>query len=88
MAVVGKQVVVPATAGGIRLDTADLGAERIYVRNVGATTVFVGGVGVTAATGYALVADSEVTLDLREGDQLWAIVAAGTKTVSVLESGV
>lgn len=91
MAVVGKQVTVTTTP--TRLDTADIGSERLKVRNPAAgATVFLGGATVDdtgAAAGFGLLTGTDSPeLDLREGDALYGVVAAGTQVVHVIEAGV
>lgn len=54
-----------------------------------AETLFVGGAGVTTGTGYPVAANSEFTVDLAPGEQLFGIIAGGVaQTVKVLRAGV
>lgn len=70
-------------------DTARLSERKIVIRNLGAATVFLGGSDVTAAQGWTLSANEEITLELKGRDELFAIcTAALTASVQVIQAGV
>lgn len=50
--------------------------------------VYVGGPGVTVATGYPLAAGEAVSLDLLDGDEVWAIASAAAQELRLLAVGV
>jgi len=64
--------------------------QTVLVQNPAAgVDVKLGGEGVTAASyGYIIVAGSAFAIDLQAGESLYAVVASGTQSVSVLRQGV
>lgn len=50
--------------------------------------VYVGGPDVTVATGYPLAAGEPVSIDLLDGDEVWAIASAAAQGVRLLAAGV
>lgn len=54
----------------------------------GGVTVYVGGSDVTTGNGYPLAGGAAMSIDLRQGERLYGIVASGTQSVNVLRSGV
>ncbi len=55
------------------------GRRRIYLKNFNAAegdTVYIGDASVTTATGYPIVAQDELILDITDNIQLYAIVAS------------
>jgi hypothetical protein len=49
--------------------------------------LYIGGSNVTTANGFLVTADTPVSFELFAGDRLYGVVATGTATVSVLQSG-
>lgn len=101
MAVAHARVTVGDTAA--RLDTTveddystGPGTHQVYryghsitVHNRGAVSVFLGGAGVTAAAGFELAAGADLTLNLKEGDELYGVCAATQSAAChVLQVGV
>jgi len=60
--------------------------KTVLIRSPSAT-IFVGGPTVTAADGFPVGVNDTLSLDLRSGDDLYAIASAGTPTVNVLITG-
>lgn len=52
--------------------------------NDAAITVYLGGSDVDTTDGFPLPAGSTLVIDLGRGDDVWAVAASGTPTVSVL----
>lgn len=72
-----------------RLDDAvnTRATSGLLVTNTGASTVYLGGAAVTTTTGTPLAAGGSASFDLRSGDVLYGVVAAGTNTVMTLQIG-
>ena len=60
----------------------------VMVYNPGPTDVVVGNASVTASVGFIVPSGSSLQADLGDNEVLYGIVASGTQTVHVLESGV
>jgi hypothetical protein len=76
------------------LTVAALGGGKdgstILVQNpAGGQAVFIGGSGVTSTSyGYKLAIDSSISIELNQGEALYAVVASSTQSVAVLRQGV
>lgn len=90
MAVIAARASVGTTAtllsAGKESDS-NLG-RSVAVFNPGPTDVYLGGQGVTSAAGYLLGEGATLSADLEPRELLYAIAAAGTQTVHVLQTGV
>ena len=87
MAAKGTRVSVATTATKLNAaGTDNVSGASILVRNRGAASVFLGASDVTTATGYELLADESLALDLNE--DVYGICASGTVACHVLETGV
>lgn len=68
-----------------------IGAEKTKIRFAveGGDVIVVGGSDVTASTGLQLTSPARAfyLFDLDRGDDLYAVVSAGTKTITVLSQG-
>lgn len=89
----GTQRTVSVTTSATRLDTADESDSRagssLVVTNNGAATAYWGYTsGVTTANGTPLAAAGQFSVQLDEGEQLWAIAASGTLDFRVAEKGI
>ena len=62
--------------------------HSVAIRNTGAVSIFWGGAGVTAAAGFELAPGKEISMDLKPGDDLWAITASGSAECQVAQVGV
>lgn len=62
-------------------------SASMVIYNPGPTAVVVGNAAVTASTGLSLPSGATLQADLGFGDSLYGVVASGTQTVHVLESG-
>lgn len=87
MAAVSSSVTVAATATSLGAAQRDAVRTTISVPS-GGVTVFVGGPGVTTVTGIGVPAGSARDFDARPGEALFAVVAAATQVVGVLNLGV
>lgn len=76
----------PTRIGGAGNDS--VAGAALLIRNRGAASVFLGASDVTTATGFELLADESLPVDLNEGEALYGICAAGTVACHVLEVGV
>lgn len=75
-----------STVGGTLLAAARLGRHAVTIINHGATDVYVGGKGLTTSTGALLVGIKGASITIPTQDAVYGIVAAGSQTVSVLET--
>lgn len=90
MAVKGFPLTVTASAAVVVSSaTGDRNGHTVLVQNpAGASTVYLGGSNVASTTyGYALAAGNSLSVDLEEGETLYAIMADGNQNVNVLLSG-
>ena len=76
-------VAVSVTTSATLLVTADADGMTATVSPVGGS-VYLGGSGVTTANGLPISAGVALSKDLRAGEKLYAIAAAGTVDVRVL----
>lgn len=90
MALAHERVSVGTTATLLSSTYAGKDGQTILVQNPSASVVvYLGGAGVTTTSyGYALGVSSDMSIDLKDGETLYAVVAASTLTVNVLRQGV
>jgi hypothetical protein len=90
MALAHERVSVGTTATLLSSTYAGKDGQTILVQNPSASVVvYLGGAGVTTASyGFALGVSSDLSVDLKDGETLYAVVAASTLTVNVLRQGV
>lgn len=90
MALAHERVSVGTTATLLSSSYAGKDGQTILVQNPSASVVvYLGGAGVTTTSyGYALGVSSDMSIDLKDGETLYAVVAASTLTVNVLRQGV
>ncbi len=85
MAVRAYRVTVTTTPTKLSDHDADARTgSAIVVRPAG--DVYVGGSGVTTAAGYLVAGGTELALDLDVREDLYAVAASGTVSVSVLRT--
>lgn len=88
MTVESAQVSVTDTATSIHEVTVDPGGgtivEYVTVKNAGDADVFLGGPGVTTSNGYKLASGDVLPLDMKEGEELFGIVASDSESVHKL----
>lgn len=85
MAVVASVVSVSTTATLIGRGATLNDPNPLKVRNDSGATIYFGGSGVTTATGFPLPTATADDYFLGPGDELYAIVAAGTAALSTLK---
>lgn len=61
------------------------GRRKVWIKNLNATTVYIGPSGVTATNGYPLQQNEELKLDIIGFDSPFAITAADTININVLQ---
>lgn len=89
MAVQPDQVAVGTTATELTTAPTDtVAGQSLAIRNKGTASVYLGGAGVTTGNGFELAAGESLSVDLAEGERLYAIAASGTVPVHVLRTGV
>lgn len=90
MALAHERVSVGTTATLLSSTYAGKDGQTILVQNPSASVVvYLGGAGVTTSSyGFALGVSSDLSVDLKDGETLYAVVAASTLTVNVLRQGV
>lgn len=90
MAVAHARISVATEATKLSSDFAGNDGQTLNIQNpVGGADVFLGGTGVTTASyGFQLLGGSSMSIDLLEGESLFAVVAASTQTVNVILQGV
>lgn len=90
MALAHERVSVGTTATLLSSTYAGKDGQTILVQNPSTTVVvYLGGAGVTTTSyGFALGVSSDLSVDLKDGETLYAVVAASTLTVNVLRQGV
>lgn len=92
MALTAGQVTVDGTSGGVALNTASNGGQKLVIKNTDATatnTAVLGPPGVSSSTGFALAGGSTVTVELLPGEVLNGIRGtANSVSVHVLRTGV
>jgi len=79
-----------ATLLTVALEGGGKDGSTIFIQNpTGGQAVFLGGAGVTSSSyGYKLAIDSNIRIDLNQGEALYAVVASSTQSVAVLRQGV
>jgi hypothetical protein len=92
MALAHERISVGTAATKISSDFAGKDGQTLLIQNPSASVVvYLGGEGVTTTSyGYALggVTVSDMSIDLQNGETLFAVVASSTLTVNVLRQGV
>jgi hypothetical protein len=90
MALAHERVSVGTTATLLSSQYAGKDGQSILVQNPSATiTVYLGGAGVTTTSyGFALGINSDMSIDLQTGEELYGVVASSTLTVNILRQGV
>ena len=90
MALAHERVSVGTSATLLSSSYAGKDGQTILVQNPSASVVvYLGGAGVTTTSyGFALGVSSDLSVDLKDGETLYAVVAASTLTVNVLRQGV
>jgi len=90
MSLAHERVSVGTTATQLSSNYSGKDGQTISVQNPSTTvTVYLGGEGVTTTSyGYALGVVSDMSIDLQDGEKLYAVVASSTLTVNVLRQGV
>jgi hypothetical protein len=91
MAVQHATVALTQTAAKITPTFAEgenrLGSSIAFVNETG-VAVRVGASGVTTSTGILVAANAAFSMDLDEGEDLYAVCASGSHNLQVLRSGV
>lgn len=86
MAFTTKAVQVGTTATElVRAQQRNVGPYAVMIANEGTSDVRVGGPSVTATSGFVLPAGAEREMTVLGSTALWAVAAAGTATVLVVE---
>jgi hypothetical protein len=92
MSLAHERVSVGTTATQISSNYSGKDGQTISIQNPSTSVVvYLGGEGVTTTSyGYALggVTVSDMSIDLQDGEKLYAVVASSTQTVNVLRQGV
>ena len=90
MALAHERVSIGTTATLLSSNFAGKDGQTVSVQNPSSTvTVFLGGEGVTTTSyGFALGINSDMSIDLQNGETLYGVVASSTLTVNVLRQGV
>lgn len=90
MGVAHERVSVGTTATKLSSDFSGNDGQTINVQNpYGGVDVYIGGAGVTTTSyGFLLKAETSMSIDLLEHENLYAVVASGTQTVNVIRQGV
>lgn len=90
MSLAHERVSVGTTATQLSSNYAGKDGQTVSVQNPSSSvTVYLGGEGVTTSSyGYALGVLSDMSIDLQDGEKLYAVVASSTLTVNVLRQGV
>jgi hypothetical protein len=83
MAITTTQVAVTTT----RVKLIDVDNVTRHVRmHCESGTVYIGNSAVSSSTGLKMDNNDKITLDIQEGEELWAITATGSTNVSLLVS--
>lgn len=90
MGVAHSRVTVGTTATQLSSNYSGNDGQTLNVQNpAGGVDVFLGGAGVTSTNyGYLLKAETSLSIDLLEHENLYAVVASGTQVVNVILQGV
>jgi len=89
MAVSHQRVTVGTTATQLTSDADGRDGQTISIQvPSGGATVFLGGAGVTTASyGFELLAGTSFSVELQQGEKVFAVVASSTQTVNVFRQG-
>lgn len=89
MAVSHERVTVGTTATQVTSDADGRDGQTISIQvPSGGATVFLGGAGVTTASyGFELLAGASFSVELQQGEKVFAVVASSTQTVNVFRQG-
>lgn len=79
-----SSVTVTTTATALPATSAS-GRISLGIKNNGAATIYIGDADVTTANGWPLAANGELSLDVGEDVIVYAIIAADTANVRILE---
>jgi len=83
MAITTAQVAVTTT----RVKLIDVDNVTRHIRmHCESGTVYIGNSTVSSSTGLKMDNNDKITLDIQEGEELWAITATGSTNVSLLVS--
>ena len=89
MAIRTAQVTVGTTATKLNSAPTDRRADSsIAVTAPASGSFYIGKSGVTTATGFLVPAGTSISLDLQSGEDLYGVLASGSGSVAVLETGV
>jgi len=84
--------IVSVTTSATLLSSSNAGrdGQTVLIQNpAGGADVKLGGAGVTTASyGFIVVGGSAFAIDLQFGEELYAVVASSTQSVSVIRQGV
>ena len=64
-----------------------LGSRFVTIKNLGPATAFIGGFDVTIDNGVSVLANGSFNLQLAGADEIWAVTAGSTTTMSFIETG-
>ena len=73
--------------GTTAIASGDVDVSSVLLRNKGTATVAIGAADVTINTGFRLDATETLSADLHRSETLYGVVASGTVSVDVLQSG-
>lgn len=87
MPIVSSRVTVTASATPVALTLRGTVPDNTTatLKNAGGVAVFLGGSAVTAAAGFELAPGDVFVADLRIGDDIYGITAAGSSEVHVMK---
>lgn len=87
MPVLSSRVTVTSSATAVALTLRGSVPDNTSatIKNAGGVSVFLGGSGVTAGAGFELAPGDVFSADLRIGDDIYGITAAGTSEVHVMK---
>lgn len=89
MAIRSTRVTVGTTATRLSSSPNDNRADAsVTVQAPDGATLYVGGADVTAATGFPVAAGTTISGELQHGEDLYGVLASGSGTTYVFESGV
>jgi hypothetical protein len=89
MAITHERVSIGITPTQVSSNFGGKDGQTVSVQNpAGGATVYLGGDGVTTTSyGYALVAGSDFSVEMQDGEKLFGVVASSTQTVNVIRQG-
>ena len=87
MPIVSSRVTVTSAATPVALTVRGVIPDNTTatIKNAGGAAVFLGGAAVTAVAGFELAPGDVFVADLRIGDDIYGITAAGTSEVHVMK---